>query len=197
MGSNPTPRTHGIVHHKRLTIDERMRLLVQPGQASYPIRLFLYVSGAASAVGTVTIIAFFAVGQPWGTYNDFSYGIMALAMLPVLVNLRPVYKHSTSKIAGPGWVLGVIGVLGFSTVSFVETAKDVGLITLGPLEPLPGLGPFALGAVFFPLFDLWPLLLGAVLKRGGVNGAMKMGAIAATAIGYPLWAVWMARRHQI
>jgi hypothetical protein len=151
----------------------------------------------ASVVATATIIAFFAVGQPWGTFNDFSYGIMTLVMLPVLVALRPIHRRSSSGFAWPAWALGVFTVLGFSIISFLETAKDVGLISFGSLEPFPGLGPFALAVLFFPLFEIWLFALGVVLKGIGVKNAIKMSVIAITSVGYPIWAVWLARQHLI
>ena len=82
-------------------------------------------------------------------------------------------------------------------ISFLETAKNVGIITFGQLEPFPGLGPFALGVLLFPLFTVWLLMLGAVLKGHGVKKAIKMSLIAMTAVGYPVWAVWLARQHLI
>src|SRR5712692_1134634 len=134
-----------------------------PGRRAFALtKLLLCISGLASAVATVTIIAFFSVGQPWGTFNDFAYGIMTLAMLPVVVAIRRGLGRQASGASV--WIVGLVSLPGYSAVSFLEVAQEVGLLSLRSLEPIPGLGPLALGVVFFALFEVWLLMLGALLK---------------------------------
>lgn len=158
------------------------------------IRLLAYVSAFASTTATITIIMFFSVGQPWGTFNDFSYGIMALTMLLLPGAIHSKYQSSTPRLSSPTLILGVVSLLGYSIVSFSDTLQDVAVIKYGSLEPFPGLGPFALGVVFFILAEIWLLLVGRTLKKGGEKNAVRMSLIAITAVGYPAWAVWLARR---
>ncbi len=153
-----------------------------------------YLSAFASAIAAITIIMFFSVGQPWGTFNDFSYEIMTLVMLPLVGRIHSKYQSSTPRLSSPTFILGVVGPLGYSVISLSETLQDVSVIRYGSLEPIPGLGPFALGVVFYLLADVWLLMVGLTLKRGAEKHAIRMSLIAVTAIGYPLWAVWLARR---
>ena len=157
-------------------------------------RLFAYVSAFASATATITIIMFFSVGQPWGTFNDFSYGIMTLVMLPLLSTIHSKHQSSTPRLSNPTFTLGVVSLLGYSLIPLSETLQEVSVIRYGSLEPFPGLGPFALGVVFFFLVEVWLLMVGLTLKRGGEKNAIRMSLIAVTAVGYPVWAGWLARR---
>lgn len=161
---------------------------------SSSLSLLAYASAFASILATVTIIMFFSVGQPWGTVNDFSYGIMTLVMLPVLSGVHLKYQPSTPRLGNPSFVLGLVSLLGYSIISLSETLQDVSVIRYGSLEPIQGLGPFALGVVFFIVLEVWLLMMGRMLKKGGEKNAVPMSLIAVTAIGYPVWAVWLARR---
>jgi hypothetical protein len=150
------------------------------GQVSERVRLSLYASSAASVAATITIIAFFTVGQPWGSLNDFSYGVQTLAMIPILFALGPAYRQSKSGIAGTARIVGVVGILGLSIFSFLEA--------FGPISVL------FVQFLFFIIFDIWFLLLGAVLKGTGMRSAMKMSLVAMTSLAYPVWAFWLARQ---
>ena len=88
----------------------------------------------------------------------------------------------------------MVSLLGYSVISLSETLQDVSVIRYGSLEPFPGLGPFALGVIFFLLAEVWLLMVGQTLKRGGEKNAIRMSLIAVSAVGYPVWAVWLARR---
>ena len=87
----------------------------------------------------------------------------------------------------------MVSLLGYSVISLSETLQDVSVIRYGSLEPFPGLGPFALGVIFFLLAEVWLLMVGQTLKRREKN-AIRMSLIAVTAVGYPVWAVGLARR---
>ena len=169
-----------------------------PGRRAFALtRLFLYGSGLASAVATVTIIAFFTVGQPWGIYNDFSYGILTILMLPLLVILRPSLGPRGPRLNRFASAVGVVSLVGLSAASFLLTAQEIGLISLQSSGQVLALGPLALQAVFFLSFEIWLLMLGAALKSAGIANAMKMSLIAITTVGYPIWVVWLARQPTI
>jgi hypothetical protein len=48
-----------------------------------------------------------------------------------------------------------------------------------------------------PVFDVWLLALGRMLKKKGAGGAVKVAIVGITFLGYPIWAFWMARRAAI
>jgi hypothetical protein len=157
----------------------------------------LYVSGIAAIVAAITIVAFFAVGEPWGTFNDFSYGVQMLAFIPVIFALRPIHNGSVSKVGRVAWFLGVATIVGFMVQSFLQTAVDVRLIDFGSLEPIPGLGPLALAVPLFLLFEVWLLVFGIILKRSGVKDAVRMSVVGMTSLALPAWIFWLARQDAI
>ena len=42
-----------------------------------------YLSAAANILGFITLVAFFAVGDPFGVINDLTTVILALSMVPL------------------------------------------------------------------------------------------------------------------
>jgi hypothetical protein len=48
-----------------------------------------------------------------------------------------------------------------------------------------------------PIFDVFLLALGRVLKKKGAGGGVKMAVVGITSLGYPIWALWTAQRAAI
>jgi hypothetical protein len=163
-----------------------------------PVRS-LQASGVLSVFASITIIAFFGLGGAWawGTANDFFYAVSNLALLPALLALRQFHLDSSPRWGRAIWTVGLVGTLGFSLVSFLQVAVDFRLIDFGRLEPVPGLGPLLLAVLLIPVFDVWLLALGRMLKKRGAGDAVKVAVVGITFLGYPIWAFWMARRAAI
>jgi len=161
------------------------------------VKFLLYVVGVVSVVAVISIVAFFTVGEPWGTINDFSYGVMMLGLTLLLPALRPVYTRSTSGTSRAARILGAVSIPGFSILSFLQSAQGAGLISFRSIQPIPGLGPFALGVLFFLLFEIWLLMFGVVLKRSGVKNAIKVSLVSMTGLAFPVWPFWLARQSAI
>ncbi len=166
------------------------------GKPSNGVKLLLYLDSFVSVLSTITLIGFFASRQPgsffsaWGAVNDFSYGVFALVMLPVVFNLRPIYRASKSRISGFTLVVGVIGVLGAAVASFVLTAEGLGLIGFSPLRLL-------LQFFFSFIFGAWFLMFGIVLKASGIKHSIRMSLLGMTLVAYPIWAIWLARQVSV
>ena len=67
-----------------------------------------YLSAAATIIGFVTLILFFSVGQPFGTINDVSSIIIALAILPVLFALHKFHYTFAPVVSLGALILGII-----------------------------------------------------------------------------------------
>ncbi len=94
--------------------------------------------------------------------------------------------------------LGLISIVGFMVSALTVTLEDFGILTLGSLEPYPGLGPLGLGVLFFVAIDVWILQIGYLTRGvGRVPKGVLMSLIGITGIGYPLWAVWLGRKISV
>jgi hypothetical protein len=98
-------------------------------------------------------------------------------------------------------VLGLVSLPGSSIASFLLTAWEVASGTwshFGSLTPpQPGLQQFlfALQIVFFLLITIWFPMFGTVMKGAGIANSLKMSLVTLIPLGYPIWAVWLARQR--
>jgi hypothetical protein len=173
---------------------------MQLGKPSNGVKLLLYLDSFVSVVVTITTIVFFATRQQgsfftaqtnWGEASDFSSGVFALVMLPVVFNLRSIYRASKSKISDFTLAVGVIGVLGFAVASFVLSAKGLGLIGFDLIASV------LVQFFFYFIFAAWFLMFGFVLKASGIKHAIRMSLLAITLFAYPVWAIWLARQVSV
>ncbi len=168
--------------------------LMSGSRASSLASILLYVSCPTSMVATVTLVAFFWVGQPWGTYSDLSYGVFAILLLPLPFALRQVLGSTESRLASLSFWVGWVSLVGLAGASFLLTTTEIGLVNPQSSGLLPGWGPVALQSGFFLLFEFWLVLLGFTLKRTGFVNARWMSLTAVTILAYPVWAIWLARQ---
>lgn len=150
------------------------------------------VSGVAAAVGIVFLVAMFASfaagattsGQTYGRINDVlvlvSYLLAAPSVVAVYVLLRPraPLLSGVLTVVGLG-AIGAIVVLQYLLISEALTFEE----QVGPVS----IAIFVLGA--------WFVMTGYLGRTGGVlPRGLRMGLVAATYVGYPMWAIWMGRR---
>jgi hypothetical protein len=162
--------------------------LMSEGRGPDLVRILLYISCFTSAVATVTLVAFFWVGQPWGTYNDLTYGVFAILLLPLPPGLRRVFGPDESKLAQLSFGLGLFCLAGLAGTSLLLTSAEVGLLSLSSGL----LGLLVLQGVFFLLFESWLVLIGFTIKQAGIVNSIGMSLTAVTIVGYPAWAIWLA-----
>ncbi len=115
-----------------------------------------------------------------------------LAALPAL--------RSADTGAGPSggrgtWRFGVAALGGMAVTSLLIAAEGLVAIGGGSISP-PGM-PYAflgISSVFFLMVEVWLPMAGRRLERAGFKGAWKLSLLALTQVGYPVFAVWLARR---
>jgi hypothetical protein len=169
-----------------------------------------YASAAATIIGFVTLIAFFAVGEPFGVINDITTVIHALSMVPLAFVLHKLHQRTAPRLS-----LGalVIGVLAMVTAAALQALLVLRLVKFElTLVAVP---------VAFGVIGVW-LVLNSYLGRGSgtlPSGLIWIGIVAGGAfvlvivgfllggqqhplaavggltavICYPVWAVWFGR----
>jgi hypothetical protein len=140
--------------------------------------LAAYVIAAAGLVAAVTILLFFAIGQPWGTLNDVAL-LVATAAIPILMlafwelgGLTPTSLALVAQVTG--WVAVIVWCVAqaFFIVGVVDFDYD-----------RPATGALAIQAVALIVVGLW--IAGANLLGGSWLNVIRWFGVAA-GIGFVL-----------
>jgi hypothetical protein len=154
----------------------------------------LVASSAVSVVGLVALFGMFTafgtgnqgLGSTLGMINDVLAFPTLLLMLPAVVELRRLLRPSSPALVDTLTVLGVLAMAGV-------------LVLQGML--VAGLLPFSVQINYVSIvwvgLAAWFIGTGVVGSRAGLlpRGG-RMGALAATYVGYPVWGLWLARRFR-
>jgi hypothetical protein len=166
-----------------------------------------YVSAGSTIIGFVMLIAFFIVGEPYGTINDISSVVIALSAIPVLFALYQLHRSAAPIASLAALIIGVLAALsaaGFQTI-FIVTRKTYGdtvTMSYGFFGvSLIMLSYLALGDKMLPRRLAWfgiiagmgyaLVITGFIL--GGPNHPLTYIGGLASIIGYPTWAIWLGR----
>lgn len=168
---------------------------------------------AAGLVAMVTIILFFAIGQPWGTLNDIALLVMTAAIPLLMLAFWELGGLTPSPLAlvaqASGWIavivwcvthaLFIAGVIDFDyehAVTGALAVESVALIVIGLWIAGANLlaGPWLNTIRWFGLaagvgFALLPV--GMLL--GGVNHPLTYAGGVGYSIVFPVWAYLMGR----
>jgi len=150
------------------------------------------ISGIVAAIGLVFLIAMFtafAIGatgaaQALGWINDLcvlvSYLLCAPSVIALWLVLRPgaPTMSALASILGLASIVAIVVLQGLLVLVVMSFEEQVGLVSIALL----GLG-------------IWFLLVGSLGSRAGsLPRGVRMGLLAATYVGYPVWAIWLGRR---
>lgn len=131
-----------------------------------------YLIAAAGLVATVTIILFFAIGQPWGTLNDIAL-LVATAVIPLLMlafwelgGLTPTPLALLAQVSG--WIAVIVWCI-------VQGLFIAGVLDLD--YDHPATGGLAVEAVAMIVIGLW--IAGANLLAGGWLNSIRWFGVAA------------------
>ncbi len=175
--------------------------------------LAAYVIAGAGLAAAVTIILFFAIGQPWGTLNDVAL-LVATATIPVLMlafwelgGLTPTPLALVAQVTG--WVaviawsvvqaLFIAGVVDFDydhPATGALAAEAVALIVIGLWIAGANLlaGSWLNAIRWFGVFaGLGFVLVPAGLLLGGVSHPLAYAGGIGYSIVFPVWAFLMGR----
>ncbi len=150
------------------------------------------ISGVIAAVGMVFLVgmfAAFAVGSSGpalvlGRINDIAVLLSYLLCAPSVLAVRQLLRPSSpvmgtlAAVLGLGSIAAIVALQGLLIAGIMTFEEQVGLVSIGLL----GLG-------------LWFVVTGRAGASSGVlPHGLRMGVLAASYVGYPIWAVWLGRR---
>lgn len=168
------------------------------------------VSAIATILGLVTLLIFFAQGEPWGTLNDITSVILALSLLPVLLMLYQLHRSDAPSMSLVTFMLGAIGLLAAVVVQSLLIIKVITYAQTAILAPA-AFGLFGLSLMVFgflgrtnPSLPQRLILLSIVAGAGYVlviagfilggqeHPLAAIGGLIAV-IGYPIFAIGFGR----
>ena len=167
-------------------------------------------SAIATVLGLVTLIMFFALGQPWGTINDITSVVLAASLLPVLLVLHRLHRRHAPTISLGTFIIGVLAMLiavAFQTlliiriIAFAQTAVVVpvafglfgaSLMIYGYLALADESLPRRLALLSIIAGAGYVLVIVGIILAGQDHPLTSIGGITAV-ICYPIWAVWFGR----
>jgi hypothetical protein len=166
-------------------------MTTQPATVTEPrfVPLTAYASGVLGAAGVVFLTAMFAVGPrraglPFGRINDVLVLVSYLLAAPTAVALHGILRRRFP-------ILSLVTlVLGLAAIAAIVVLQALLILDVLTFEQ-------QIGPVSVALFGLavWFVLTGYLGSSGGdLQHGARMGLLAATYVGYPIWAIWIGRK---
>jgi hypothetical protein len=135
------------------------------------------VAAIATVVGAVTLVLFFARGEPWGRLNDVSSVVLMLAMIPVALVAGTLESETVSTLALPVTALGIGGMVAAALVQAALVFRRVSFEQSRNWVLLAG-----------AVVGVWYLFTGLFARGTALDGLLAWLAIAAgigfVAVGY-------------
>jgi hypothetical protein len=150
------------------------------------------VSGVAAAIGIVFLVAMFASfavgatssGQAFGRINDVLVMVSYLLAAPSVLALSALLRSGAPVLSS---VLTLIGLGAIVAIVALQYQLIVGALTFE--------GQVGLVSVALLVLGVWFVVTGYLGSASGeFHYGVRMGLIAATYVGYPIWAIWSGRR---
>jgi len=148
-------------------------------------------SGVLAAIGIAFLILMFAsfslgstsAGQAFGRINDVLVLLSYLLAGPAVVAFHLILRRRKPVLST---ILFVVGLGAILAIAVLQASLVVGALTfeeqIGPVS----VALLALGA--------WFVLSGHLATSiGAVPRGVRMGLLAASYVGYPVWAIWIGR----
>ncbi len=144
-----------------------------------------------SAVGLVFLVAMFTCfsvgatssGLVFGWINDVSAVVAALLMLPLVVAVHVLLQPHAPILSR------LATVIGFGANLAIMVLQS--LLVLGALTFQEEIGPVLIAFIFLVV---WLVLTGYLgNSTGALPHGLRMGLLAVTYVGYPIWAFWLGR----
>lgn len=151
----------------------------------------VYASGVFAAIGLVFLIAMFvsfavgatSPGLAFGWINDVLVMVSYLLAVPSAIALGALLRPTAPITSGLATMIGLGAIL---AIVVLQSMLVLGMLTFEE----------QIGAVSLALLALaaWFVIIGYLGSSSGVlPHGVRMGLLAATYVGYPLWAFWLGR----
>lgn len=153
--------------------------------------LGLRASGVVGAVGLAFLVGMFAAfaggarstGMTLGWINDVT-GVITLPL--ALPGVLVLHGRMRERAGAKGDALLIVGIGAGGTIVVLQALLVAGVVTF---EQQIGYVSLA-----FLVLAVWFVLHGRELARNGISpGSARLGLVAATYAGYPVWAFRLAR----
>jgi hypothetical protein len=183
-------------------------------------RAAAYASGLLFLLGVVTLFAFFAFGQPWGSINDAIAALMGISLMLLVPFLYRLSRAGEPTFARAAAAIGLAGMAVFVVSSILVILKATGVMTFP--EIAPGTGPYGATIWAGAAIGLWLVavnllgrhagllttlhrrlgilaglgyLLGTVgFATGGLDSPLSALAGLMLFVGFPYWSIRLGRR---
>lgn len=150
-----------------------------------------YANGMVAAVGLLFLVAMFvsfalgatSSGLVFGWINDVSAVVAALLMLPLVVAVHVLLRPHAPILSR------LATVIGFGANLAIMVLQS--LLVLGALTFQEEVGPVLIAFLFFVVWLVLTGYLGS--SSGALPHGLRMGLLAVTYVGYPIWAFWLGR----
>lgn len=143
-----------------------------------------YMSGAASILGIVFLIAFFTVGDEFGPLNDVAVIVQYMLMLPIAVLMHKLVSPFAPFLS---YVVAVMGIGGMLAVVLLQTLLVIGILPFG--QQIRMVIPAFLTVL------VWFVLTGSLGRHTKqLPKGVLLHILAGLYFGYPVWAFSLGRR---
>jgi hypothetical protein len=169
-----------------------MTARVVDGRLLWLSRWAAIASGIAAAVGLAFLIAMFAAfalgatssGMAFGRINDVLVLVSYLLVAPIALTVHALVRPGAPVLAP---LVTLIGIGAIAAIVILQW-----LLVSGALTFEEQVGPVSIALL---VLGAWLVVTGFLARSSGAlpNG-VRMGFLAATYVGFPIWAFWMARR---
>jgi hypothetical protein len=149
-------------------------------------------SGLLAAVGVVFLTFMFAAfavgstsaGRAFGRINDILILVAYLLTVPSVLAVRAIARPRAPVPADLAAILGLVAIGGIVVLQAMLVAE---VLTFEQQ-----VGPVSVALI---ALGVWFIVAGRMATLAGFapHGA-RMGLVAATYVGYPIWAIWIGRR---
>ena len=169
-----------------------------------------FASAIATVLGLLTLLVFYAAGQPWGTINDITSVLLALFLLPVLLLLHRLSRREAPVLSLATLVVGVLAMLVaaslqtllvFRVITYAQTALAVpaafgifgaALLVYGWLTRAKGMLSGKLAWLAMIAGAGYVLVVVGIALGGQESPLAAIGGLTAV-ICYPIWAILFGR----